>query len=215
MQNSLQVFVYEGSNVRTVMLDGELWFVAKDVCDILGLGNVTQAVSALDDDEKMTLSQNEGHSGKRGGAQSLNVVSEPGLYALIFKSQKPEAKAFARWVRHELLPQVMHTGLYNRRIPVDASPEVDTLRKITTEQYSLAERKKYWLTLFEACEPIETILFKTTMHGYYYVPDCAKDDSRDISLLRSILSAAKELIHNKLQVFEQRETALNNLMKSY
>lgn len=52
MQNTLQVFDYEGSNVRTVMLDGELWFVAKDVCDILGLGNVTQAVSALDDDEK-------------------------------------------------------------------------------------------------------------------------------------------------------------------
>ena len=213
MQNSLQVFDYEGSNVRTVILDDEVWFVAKDVCDILGLDNVTQAISTLDDDEKMTLSQNEGHSGKRGGAQSLNVVSEPGLYALIFKSQKPEAKAFARWVRHELLPQVMHTG--NRRIPVDARPEVDTLRKITTEQYLLAERKNYWLTMLDACEPIETILFKTTMHGYYYVPDCAKDDSRDISLLRSILSAAKELIHNKLQVFEQRETALNNLMKSY
>ena len=110
MQNSLQVFDYEGSNVRTVILDDEVWFVAKDVCDILGLDNVTQAISTLDDDEKMTLSQNEGHSGKRGGAQSLNVVSEPGLYALIFKSQKPEAKAFARWVRHELLPQVMHTG---------------------------------------------------------------------------------------------------------
>ena len=71
MQNSLQVFDYEGSNVRTVILDDEVWFVAKDVCDILGLDNVTQAIKTLDDDEKMTLSQNEGHSGKRGGAQSL------------------------------------------------------------------------------------------------------------------------------------------------
>ena len=111
--NTLQIFDYEGQSVRSTVIDGEVWFVAKDVCDILGLADVTSALRSLDDDEKMTLQNQRSHSGQRGGAQSLNVINEPGLYALVFKSSKPEAKAFARWVRHDLLPQVMHTGSYN------------------------------------------------------------------------------------------------------
>ena len=110
--NSLQLFNYEGHSVRTTVVNGEVWFVAKDVCDILGLADVTSALRGLDDDEKMTLQNQRSHSGQRGGAQSLNVINEPGLYALVFRSNKPEAKAFARWVRHDLLPQVMHTGSY-------------------------------------------------------------------------------------------------------
>ena len=119
MKNALQVFSYNGARVRSVERDGVVWFVAKDVCDILELGNVTNAIRSLDDDEKMTLTNNKGHSGKRGGAQSLNVVNEPGLYALIFKSNKPEAKAFARWVRHTLLPHVMHTGSYSVKMTAE------------------------------------------------------------------------------------------------
>jgi prophage antirepressor-like protein len=107
--------------VRIVMRDGEPWFVAKDVCDILGLANVTRALESLDDDEKITLESGEfsgvtltnskGHSGE-GGARFLNIVSEPGLYRLIFKSRKPVAKAFKRWVTHEVLPSIRKTGSY-------------------------------------------------------------------------------------------------------
>ena len=156
-RNGLQVFNYKGAKVRTVEYNDEIWFVAKDVCDILELDNVTQALNALDDDEKMTLSQSESHSGKRGGAQSLNVVSEPGLYALIFKSNNPEAKAFARWVRHELLPQVMHIGSY-RRIPVDVRPEAENLRVLATQQANQHARKTLWLSLLHAVTDLENML---------------------------------------------------------
>ena len=111
--NALQVFSYENNEVRITEQNGDIWFVAKDVCDILGLSNVTEALKPLDDDEKMTLRISEGHSGQRGGAQSVNIISESGLYSLIFRSSKPEAKAFSRWVRKEVLPEIRQTGSYN------------------------------------------------------------------------------------------------------
>lgn len=107
--NELQIFDYESSKVR-VYEDG--WFVAADVCAILGLTNVSMALGKLDEDEKMTLSLTEGHSGSRGGAQLLNLINEPGLYSLIMSSRKPEAKKFKRWVTHEVLPSIRKTGLY-------------------------------------------------------------------------------------------------------
>ena len=112
METSLKVFEYGEKQVRTVEKDGEAWFVAKDVCDILGLENARQAIKSLDDDEKMTVSNNDGHSGQRGGAQFLNIVNEPGLYKLIFKSRKAEAKQFTRWVTHEVLPDIHKHGMY-------------------------------------------------------------------------------------------------------
>ena len=111
--SAIQVFNYDGSRqVRTLDRDGEVWFVAKDVCDVLGLGNPSEAIRPLDDDEKMTLNNSEGHSRQRGGAQMLNIVNEPGLYKLIFKSRKTEAKNFTRWVTHEVLPAIRKTGAY-------------------------------------------------------------------------------------------------------
>ncbi len=83
----------------------------------------------------MTLTTNKSHSGQRGGAQSLNLVNEPGLYALIFRSRKPEAKAFARWVRHELLPQVMHTGSYS--VSMTAGDKELKLKELELKQREL------------------------------------------------------------------------------
>lgn len=108
MLNKLQVFSYKESPVRTVELNGEVWFVAKDVCDILGLSNPTMAVNELDDDERNTLSITEGIRGN----PNMNVINEPGLYALVFKSRKPEAKDFSRWVHHEVLPSIRKHGGY-------------------------------------------------------------------------------------------------------
>ena len=84
-------------------LEGEPWFVAADVCRALGLGNSSMAVSKLDDDEKMTLSLTDSHSNQRGGAQMATIINEPGLYALVLSSRKPEAKAFKRWITHEVI----------------------------------------------------------------------------------------------------------------
>ena len=112
MTNALQVFNYKAKEVRTTIIDGEIWFVAKDVCDVLEIKNARDAVSMLDDDEKMTVDNSDGHSGQRGGAQSYNVINEAGLYALVFRSNKPEAKEFSRWVRHDVLPSIRQTGSY-------------------------------------------------------------------------------------------------------
>ena len=110
---ALEVFNYRNQQVRTVEQDGQVWFVAKDVCDILGLSNARDAIKSLDDDEKMTVDLTDSHSGKHGGAQFMNVVNEPGLYKLIFRSKKPEAKEFTRWVTHKLLPNVHKYGMYS------------------------------------------------------------------------------------------------------
>ena len=90
---------------RSKTLEGEPWFVAADVCRALGLGNSSMAVSKLDEDEKgISLIDT------LGGEQKLGIVNEPGLYALVLSSRKPEAKAFKRWITHEVIPSIRKTG---------------------------------------------------------------------------------------------------------
>src|SRR5512134_161577 len=115
MASDVKVFEFEGRRVRTVHSDdGEPWFVAADVCCVLGLGNPTQALARLDEDEKSsiraTLIIDESWPGQ--GAQSFTIVNEPGLYRLVPGSRKPEARRFKRWVVHEVLPTIRKTGAY-------------------------------------------------------------------------------------------------------
>lgn len=98
--------------LRVFQVNGDPWFAAVDVCEALGLANPTVALARLDSDEKMTLSSIEGHSGQRGGAQQLNVVSESGLYSLVLSSKKPAAHAFKRWITHEVIPSIRKYGIY-------------------------------------------------------------------------------------------------------
>lgn len=108
MQSLQKVFNYKGQQVRTVIKDGQPWWVAKDVCNILGLGNSRMALERLDDDEKgVSLIDTP------GGLQQMQVVNEPGLYVLILGSRKKEAKEFKRWVTHEVLPSIRQTGSYS------------------------------------------------------------------------------------------------------
>ena len=98
--------------LRVVQIDGEPWFVASDVCRALGLGNASMALEKLEDDEK-GISTVDTH----GGRQQMLVVNEPGLYSLVMRSRKPEARAFKRWVTHEVLPQIRRTGAYTNETP--------------------------------------------------------------------------------------------------
>lgn len=91
--------------VRTVLIDGEAWFVAKDVCEVLGIGNTSQALSYLEDDERGVTTNDT-----PGGNQQVSIVNESGLYSLILRSRKPEAKLFKRWITHEVLPTIRKTG---------------------------------------------------------------------------------------------------------
>lgn len=106
--NSLKVFENkEFGKVRTITQNGEPLFIAKDVCDILGLSNSRKALTRLDEDEKgVTLSDT------LGGKQNLSVVNEYGLYNLVLASRKPEAKAFKRWITHEVIPAIRKHGGY-------------------------------------------------------------------------------------------------------
>ena len=117
MNQLSKVFNYEGRNVRTVTKDGELWFVAKDVCDVLEINNPSQALTRLDGDEKNTIILNEGI-----GNPEKSIISESGLYALVMSSKKEEAQNFKRWIRKEVLPSIRKTGSY--QIPDGLSPQM-------------------------------------------------------------------------------------------
>jgi prophage antirepressor-like protein len=93
--------------IESVLIENEPYFIAKDICDILELDNVTNALSKLDDDEKLTLKVL-----RAGQNRSVNFVSESGLFALIMRSNKPEAKAFRKWVTSEVLPALRKNGFY-------------------------------------------------------------------------------------------------------
>ena len=104
----LFTFPETGQRVRVVEgPDGEPWFVARDVCDCLELVNITRALCELDDDEKCELSDFES-SGRRP-----LIISEPGLYSLILRSRKPQARMFKRWITHEVLPALRRSGQYS------------------------------------------------------------------------------------------------------
>lgn len=99
-------------DIRVQQIDGEPWFVAIDVCNALAINNNRDAVARLDKDEKMTVGLTDGHSGKRGGAQSIVMVNEAGMYTLVLSSRKPESKDFKRWITHEVIPSIRKTGGY-------------------------------------------------------------------------------------------------------
>ncbi|MEW6257437.1 MAG: Bro-N domain-containing protein [Pseudomonadota bacterium] len=110
--NALTPFQFEGAEVRLIDRNGEPWFVLADVCRVLEIGNPSDAASRLDEDEKMTLDNTEGHAGQRGGAQSYTIINESGLYSLVLTSRKPAAKRFKKWVTAEVLPTLRRTGVY-------------------------------------------------------------------------------------------------------
>jgi anti-repressor protein len=106
--NTTQIYRYEDFDVRTVNKNGAPWFVAADVCRVLELGNPTMALERLDEDEKALISI----EGLSRGNDTANIINEPGLYTLILGSRKPQAKAFKRWITHDVIPSIRKHGLY-------------------------------------------------------------------------------------------------------
>ena len=108
MENSLQFFQFEKSNVRALEIENEPWLVGKDVAEILGYSDTNQAIRKhVDDEDKLTRQFN-------GSCQNRNmtIINESGLYSLILSSKMPNAKKFKRWVTSEVLPQIRKTGSY-------------------------------------------------------------------------------------------------------
>ena len=104
--NNIIPFEYESYDIRVVTdNEGEPWWIASDICTVLELSNPTEAIRGLDDDEKSTLRISE-------GGPERNIINEPGLYSLIIRSNKPQARKFKRWITHEVLPSIRKTGNY-------------------------------------------------------------------------------------------------------
>jgi prophage antirepressor-like protein len=106
--NEFKVFTYQSNKVRTVFINGEPWWVLKDICTVLGLSNPTIVAARIDTDE-VTKFDLGGLSGES------NIVNESGLYNVILRSDKPEAKEFKRWITHEVLPSIRKTGGYTAK----------------------------------------------------------------------------------------------------
>ena len=116
MNNEIQRFEFKGESLRALTnMAGEPWFVLKDCMSILDLGNPTETVKMFDDDEFSTTEVID----SIGRRQQAYIISEPGLYRLVMRSRKPEAKEFQRWVTHEVLPQIRKTGGYIPTTDVD------------------------------------------------------------------------------------------------
>ena len=106
--NNIIPFEYKSKKVRIVPDEtGAPWWVAKDVCNVLDISDVSQAVERLDDDEKLVRTLHVS-----GQNRDVWTVNEPGLYSLIIRSNKPEAKYFKRWITHEVLPSIRKTGKF-------------------------------------------------------------------------------------------------------
>lgn len=175
--NELKVFNFKESQVRTVLISGEPWLVAKDVCDVLGMLNTTTAVSRLDDDEVAKFNLG-GLSGE------TNVINESGLFSLILGSRKKEAKEFKKWVTSEVLPSIRKNGIYATEVTVEkmlSDPDF-AIELLTTLKEERAKRLEV--------EKTNTILMHVTKN--YTATEIAKElGFKSATELNKILSQMK------------------------
>ena len=125
-------------SIRATNINGDPWFIAADVCKALDINNPTVAINRLDDDERSKL--NLGRQGE------TNIVNEPGLYSLVLGSRKPEAKAFKRWITHDVIPSIRKHGAYATEATIDnilADPDfgIRLLNQLKEERQRTAELK--------------------------------------------------------------------------
>jgi prophage antirepressor-like protein len=116
-KTNIAKFTCEGFPFRVIDRDGNPWFVLAEVCRVLKISNPSDAATRLDDNEKHTLGDAEGIEGMDPRVQSLILINESGLYSLILRSRKTEAKRFQKWVTAEVLPSIRKTGGYGQHSP--------------------------------------------------------------------------------------------------
>jgi hypothetical protein len=162
--HSLLPLHYEGHQVRAYVDEmGMIWWIAKDVGDILQLKNVRMSLEHFPDDEKGVST-----AYTPNGLQDMVTVSEPGLYRLIFQSRKPEAEALKRWVFHEVLPTLRRTGQYTTpsRISVAPSPHLPPPPRYPVQERAHVSEHllAVWSTLRQAAEPLTNADIQAVAH---------------------------------------------------
>lgn len=132
--NNIQIFKYENNDVRTVEMNGEPWFVLKDVCKALGIAKYRDVADRLDADERAPVRVDT-----LGGAQEMTCINESGLYSVILRSDKPAAKPFRKWVTSEVLPSIRKNGGYIAG-QEQMTPEELMAKALLVANKTLAER---------------------------------------------------------------------------
>ena len=150
-ENEIQVWNYESSEIRTVQVNGEPWFVGKDVTAVLGYANSSKALSDHVDAEDKLNNESLSSLGQRGGW----LINESGLYSLILSSNLPNAKQFKRWVTSEVLPSIRKTGSYSVQQPnafENLSPQLQVLIQMETRQKQIEARQTEQATALAGLE---------------------------------------------------------------
>ena len=147
-ENEIQVWNYESSEIRTVQVNGEPWFVLADVCKVLEISNSRNISSRLEPDEKgVTLVDT------LGGTQQMTIINESGLYAVVLRSDKPQAKPFRKWVTSEVLPSIRKHGSYSVQSQfADLSPQLQVLIQMETRQKQIEARQAEQATALAGLE---------------------------------------------------------------
>lgn len=149
-ENEVQVWNYESSEIRTVQVNGEPWFVLADVCKVLELSSPHKVAERLDGDEK-----GRNQIPTLGGVQEMAVVNESGLYTVILRSDKPQAKPFRKWVTSVVLPSIRKTGSYSVQQPnafENLSPQLQVLIQMETRQKQIEARQAEQATALAGLE---------------------------------------------------------------
>ncbi len=147
-ENEVQVWNYEGAEVRTVQIDGEPWFVLTDVCRELEISNSRMAADRLENDELMSVKLTSG-----GQRREMTIVNESGLYTVILRSDKPQAKPFRKWVTSEVLPSIRKHGSYSVQSQfADLSPQLQVLIQMETRQKQIEARQAEQATALAGLE---------------------------------------------------------------
>lgn len=174
MGSGMQIFKNEQfGEIRTVVIDGEPWFVAVDVCRALEIVNSRDALTRIDEDEKGVVLTDT-----PGGKQEVTTVNEPGLYSLVLGSRKPEAKVFKRWITHEVIPSIRKNGGYIAGQETMSDVEL-IARALIVAQNVIEEKNRQISGLTE-----ENLLMKPKAEYF--------DDLVDRNLLTNFRDTAKE-----------------------
>ena len=138
-ENKIQVWNYESSEIRTIQKDGEPWFVLADVCKVLEIARGTKVAERLEEDEVRQTSITD----SLGRQQKAYIINESGLYAVILRSDKPQAKPFRKWVTSEVLPSIRKHGAYMTEQTLErALTSPDFLIELATQLKSEREQRK-------------------------------------------------------------------------
>lgn len=168
----VQAFNYQNQPVRTITMDGQPGFIANDLCAVLEIRNPRDTVAGLDDDEKGVATTDT-----LGGAQQMAFVTEAGMYSLVLRSRKPEAKMFKRWITHDVLPQIRKTGAY--ATPTLSGPELMAKALLEAAETIKASDRRV-LELTPKAEAFDSFL---STSGDYSVNEAAKILARDHSIM--------------------------------